>query len=727
MPCTAGTLSTMGRRTDPETVIRSQVVLEEHDVAPDGRFAVVVRRFVQGDRYRSHLWLVPLVGRGRPIQLTSGGVRDASPRISADGAAVAFRRTIAPSRLRDTTGRSSDPDGETARLRVIPLGGGYQPGKPWAIRTPHERSVGEIAWSPDAGQLAFTMDADPPRFIVGPEPKPGESPTARRITRIDWRVDEVGHVDRWQHLNLVEARPGARPRQLTSGDWGVSGIAWSPDGRTIAFVADPRPDADVRPRTSIWTVAVGLPDAGVAAVAAPKEVLSVGGAVHSPAWSPDGRWIAAVGMVDADAVDDTSPGIVVGPAAGGAAPWALAPGLDRPIGAWYDTDLEGWTASARTAPCWLDAATIVAVVSDRGRAAPWRFDIDPATGRSVREPTPLANGDVITHSLAVAVNPTAPRDSRVTLLACLGSRPLELVTVAPWPSSASPNAESHADPRMRTTFGGRWAHRLDWPVMRMVEAPGPGGPIETWIASPADNPDSPLPTVVDIHGGPLGAWGPAPSIEHVLLCARGYRVLLPNIRGSTAFGRDWIRPQLGDWGGVDAADVHAAIDHAVALGVVDPDRLGVIGLSYGGFMANWLVGTSDRFCAAVSENGVANQVSDWANSDSGVEFNRMALLGTPLDAEGMAALWRQSPLAHVADIRTPLLLLQGEADMRCPPSDSEQLFVALRVLGRTVEYVLYPEESHVYVAAGRPDRRIDRMNRVLDWFDRYLLERLPTS
>ena len=155
-------------------------------------------------------------------------------------------------------------------------------------------------------------------------------------------------------------------------------------------------------------------------------------------------------------------------------------------------------------------------------------------------------------------------------------------------------------------------------------------------------------------------------------------------------------------------------------GSADPDRLGVIGLSYGGFMVNWLIGTSSRFRAAVSENGVTNQISAWANSDTAVEYNRMSLLGTPLDTEGVARLWRQSPLANVAEIRTPLLMLQGEADMRCPPADNEQLFVALRVLGRTVEYVLYPEESHVYMAAGRPDRRIDRMTRMLDWFDRFL-------
>ena len=153
-----------------------------------------------------------------------------------------------------------------------------------------------------------------------------------------------------------------------------------------------------------------------------------------------------------------------------------------------------------------------------------------------------------------------------------------------------------------------------------------------------------------------------------------------------------MRPLRGDWGGVDADDCHAVLDALVERGLADPDRLGVIGLSYGGFVTNWLVGTSDRFRAAVSENGVANQVSAWANSDCGPDYCVSAELGDAVTADGVASLWRQSPLRHVDSIRTPLLILQAEEDLRCPAADAEQLFVALRWLRREVELVLYPEE-----------------------------------
>jgi dipeptidyl aminopeptidase/acylaminoacyl peptidase len=698
----------MPRRPDPASLVRAQVVLDEHDMSADGRFAVVVRRFVVADRYRSHLWLIPLAGGGKPIQLTDGPVRDTGPRLAPDGSAVAFKRSAAATPGRRHRSTAADRTEEVTRLRILPLApDGAPAAAPWAIRTPRERSVGEVAWSPAGDRLALTIEVDPPRLLVGTPPTGDDAPVARRLTTLDFRWDEEGYLDRWSHLHVVDARRGATPRQVTEGDWGVAHVAWSPDGKGIAFAANRRADRDLEPWQSIWTVALDRRRPR----AEPREVLRLGGDVDKPAWSPDGRWLVATGYVDAEAKDDTSPELVIAPSDGSAAPRAIAPQLDRPVGSWNDTDLHGWMASSRTAPLWVDDRTIVAVITDRGRSVPWRFDVEPATGAAIGAPRPLTTEDLTAYSLAATSDPGVPRDRRVTVVGCLGDRPMELFTLA---------LDATTAPRRRTTMGGRWANRFAWPVMRNVMAPGEGGPIETWIASPANAGDEPLPTIVDIHGGPLGGWAPAPSLEVVLLCSRGYRVLLPNIRGSHGYGRDWIRPHLGNWGGPDAADVHAVLDHAIELGLADPARLGVIGLSYGGFLTNWLVGTSDRFKAAVSEAGVVNQVSAWSEGDAGAEFNRMALMGEPLTPEGVDKLWRQSPLRHVGAIRTPLLILQGEADLRCPMSDSVQLFYALRVLRRTVEMVVYPEEFHVYAVSGRPDRRIDRHARMLEWFDRFV-------
>jgi dipeptidyl aminopeptidase/acylaminoacyl peptidase len=373
------------------------------------------------------------------------------------------------------------------------------------------------------------------------------------------------------------------------------------------------------------------------------------------------------------------------------------------VGNWGDSDLTGWQVDQRPGPVWTAPGEIIALVTDRGRSLPWRFHVDGTTGQPLGDPHRAAAGDAMANHLAAA-------GDAITVIATVGARPPELYTVGPDGALLA-----------LTTMGGAWLDRVAWPDMRVLEAPGPGGPIEMWVASPAGAGDGPLPTVVDVHGGPLGAWSPAPSLEVALLCARGFRVVLPNIRGSISYGREWIAPQLGEWGGPDADDVHAALDHAIALRLADPDRLGALGLSYGGFMVNWLVGTTDRFKAAASENGVTNQVATWATSDSGPEYCRAARMGDPTTPEGVAQLWRQSPLRNVASVHTPLLMLQSESDRRCPASDNEQFFVALRHLGRTVEFVLYPDEYHVVQASGRIDRRVDRMTRMLDWFERFLL------
>ncbi len=602
------TLSRMPRRPFVPEDIRRQVVVEEHDLSSDGDVAVVGRRSVRANQYVRHLWAIPLTGggRGRPRRLTSGRVKDGWPRISPDRRRVAFIR-------RYPSGRHPE-----VVIGLVSIDGG----RVLELRPGDHGSIEALEWSPRGGRLAYSAEVDPPRFLVGDVPpisrRPSksdedDSPTARRITRTDWRLDGSGHLDRWSHLFVVEARLGARAKRVTAGDWGVEHLAWSPDGRTVAFTADRGPEPDLHPRPTIWAVNVD------AKTPRPREVLAPAGWANHPAYSPDGRWLAAIGILEGDPFDDVSPGIIVGPSDGSAPPHAIAPDLDRPIGNWADTDLNGWLVDGRPGPVWMGRDRIVAAVSDRGRSRPWRFDLpDGPTG--LADASPLVDGDLTTHSLGVSAAAGV-----VSWLGTVDARAMELMTIdarRPHGDASARGDGSRPAPRTRTTMGSAWQRQHPLPEMTLVKAPGAGGPIETWVASPPDAADRPLPTVVDVHGGPLGAWAPAPHIEVSLLVARGYRVVLPNIRGSATYGRDWIRPQLGDWGGVDAADVHAALDHVIDIGLADPDRLGVLGLSYGGFMVNWLVGTSNRFRAAVSENGVTNQVSDWANSDTGPEYSR---------------------------------------------------------------------------------------------------------
>ena len=555
---------------------------------------------------------------------------------------------------------TSDRENEITQVWLLPMEGGD------ATRlTEFKRGVTEFEWMPNGRAVAVIATDGESHVLVGEREK--GTATARVLRRVDWRSDDDGLLDHPTHVHLVQL--SGRARRLTEGPWFASCVTPHPDGTQIGFLADRGERRDIDPLAQLHVVDVRSRRVRVRS--------KLPGHAVRASFDADGTPVCVAVMRHPAMSDD--PQVLYRVERNGRAV-ALTAELDRFAG-------EGDTTDERLTIVHDDGNEIPFRVTDDGIGPPL---VDPALGPGVQA---VAEG---------------------------GGNTVALMTLG---SVSDPDVyavEPGVTPRQLTRSGQAWSRGRAQPVQEELEIRGPGGKIQAFVLSPPNARKRPLPTILEIHGGPTWAWNRSPNQDTKMWTSAGYRVVRPNIRGSYNRGRDWIAPLLGDWGGVDAADCHAVLNHLVKAGLSDPKRLGCYGNSYGGFMVNWLVGTSDRFAAAVSSNGVANQVAAFANCDVGVMYNESEGLGTTLTPEGIDSLWRQSPLRNVVNITTPLLILQGEADLRCPPADNEQLFVALRALEREVEYVLFPESSHGMRYLARPDRRVDRAERILAWFKKYL-------
>lgn len=684
-----------GRRTITAEDICAIRVINDLQVSPDGtRVAFSLRSIDRAqNRYRSTIWVVSLEAAHEPPRRLTAGPSDTQPRWSPDGRFLAF-----------VSDRSGDK-----QLWAIAIDGG----EAWQL-TNHERGVSDPVWSPLGNAIAYLSRGTPrPAGEGANASQPANSAgDVRVVTRLKYRADGEGFIgDQPRHLWVIPfAGPPQRddpvlpqPRRLTDGDWDDSDPAWSPDGRAIAFSSNRTPDRDINTVSDIWVVTVA-PETEAGAL---RKLTGSLGPARAPAWSPDGRLIAYLGHTnppDTGLATNTQLWCVPADGVDGTAAQCLSDVLDRSLANHILGDLRA--GQETLAPHWTpDGRWIYTLVSDRGCCHVVRFS---AAGGEVER--------VVGGERQVYAFDLTPDGHGVVFAA---SSPLE-----PGECFIARRGEGE---RCLTQVNSEWLGqvRLSAP-QRLLYRSFDGQEIEGWLLRPPDaEPGRRYPLILYIHGGPHALYGYTFMHEFQFLAARGFAVLYTNPRGSQGYGQHFAACIRQGWGTLDYQDVMAGVEAALRFNDIDPQRLGVAGGSYGGYLTNWIVGHTDRFKAAVSERSVTNLYSFYGTSDIGWYFAEFEVGGTP--QENARAYLEHSPIAYADRITTPLLILHSENDLRCPIEQAEQLFAALKRRGRTVEFVRFPDEDHNLSRSGQPRHRIERLHRIAGWFERYLTETPPAN
>jgi dipeptidyl aminopeptidase/acylaminoacyl peptidase len=628
-------------------------------ISPDGsRVAFVVTRIDrEASEYRSAIWTAPLDGSAEPRPFTSGEKRDTTPRWSPDGTQLAFA---------SNRGDEKAP----SALYVIPAEGGEA-----RKLTDEKESVEAIVWSPDATRIAYSVRVRDDAYEEEEERK--RAP--RRFKRVFHKLDSVGWTgDRRKQLFVVDVASG-ESTQLTSGDFENDGPTWSADGKTIVFEGLRDEDWDTKLVNRLYAV----PADGSGE---PRALTGDDGSYSSPAFSPDGARIAyhftvedgtyphhsQIGVMDADGTNTR----------------LLTESLDRQCAPYPDS----------REPIW-DGDRVVFTVEDGGNV----------------------------HAYAVAADGSAPPEKVVDGELVVGGVDVREGRIAYTAGSHTTMRELFVDGEQRTDVGKEFtAGRELLQPERFSAVSADGYEVDAWIVRPPGfDPAEKYPAILTIHGGPFTQYGTAFFDEFQVMASGGYVVLFSNPRGGSGYSEEHGRAIRGPlngagpgWGTRDYEDLMAVVDTALEkFDFVDADRLGVIGGSYGGYMTSWIIGHTNRFKCAISERAVNNLVSMFGSSDLFWIFERQ--FGGPL-WENVDAYLEKSPATYASAMETPVLVLHSEQDLRCNIEQGEHLFTALRLMGKEVELLRFPAESHELTRSGSPLHRVMRFEAVLDWFDRYL-------
>lgn len=681
---------------------------------PDGqRIAVTVTTIdPEENQYRSHIWLIHTPSRDT-TPFTASAKSESSPQWSPDGKWLAFL---------------SNRQDDKQQVFVMPTQGGEA-----HQVTSLKDGVQLFRWSPDSHNIAFTAnvrewakDDDSRKEEADKSPREKHTDDVKVIRRTWYRMDGRGYFgNQRNHLYVVNVHSMTTPWKhggntgsvaavqvstlptcrLTEGPFDVDSFDWAPNGEHIAFVANLEADADETMCRYLYHLPVIVPVAaghGQTPVTHAQRLFASPQSVEHPRYSPDGRYIAFYGN-DMEHAGYTQNQIWVYHVDTGQVQ-CLTGHLDEAFGDVVVTDTR---ASASLDLCWSEHNRyIYSTVSHRGMTQLVR--IHSGTG----EVEWLTSGD---HCLyAYSLN---RRGSTAAIVKATPSDPgnvfaLELPAVP---------GEACAQRRL-TNWNADWLGEVELAQPQRFPFVSDGIEMDGWVMFPA-NADltKPIPTVVQVHGGPMAMYGNSFFFEFQLIAASGVAVVFSNPRGSMGYGQAFCSCIRGDWGKLDFQDVEACIETALKRFPLDEKQLAIAGGSYGGFMSAWAIGHTERYKAAIVMRACINEYSMFGTCDVGF-LDELDFGCKPW--ENVAPYVAVSPIASADKIKASVLIIHSENDLRCPIEQAEQLYTALRVHRVPVEFVRFPNESHGLSRSGKPWHRVFRLEKIQQFLEAQLVHDL---
>jgi dipeptidyl aminopeptidase/acylaminoacyl peptidase len=646
--------------------------VDDPQISADGALVAytVATHSLKEDKSHTQIWVAPTAG-GEPLAMTVEKETSTHPRWSSDGKYLAFL--------------SSRNDGKTQVYLLNRQGGEAQK------ITDTAQDVDDFAWSPDSKRIALVLRDPTPEEIEeakektkdeaqgdteekDADSKKSKTPRPIVVDRYLFKVDETGYLDRRRtHLYVLDLAT-KKMTQVTSGDFDDESPAWSPDGRFLAFSSKrTMPDPDRNYDRNIFVVPADNTDKGVH----PTQVTTNPGSDAQPEWSPDGKWITYVTQLEPKLLEYSTKHVAVSPATGGEAK-LLTKSFDR------------MASDSRFSP---DGKFIYFIADDDGTQNLCKV---PLSGGEVTRPI---GGRLMLYSYTVAKN------GAVAASITTPEQPIEVFTM---------NSEG-GEPKRITHTNDVVMAQLKLTIPEYVKFKSKDGTmVAGYLYKPLDYVSGKTyPAILRPHGGPV--WSYYAEFTHLaqLFAANGYVVLYPNPRGSTGRGQDYAKAIFADWGNKDFQDDMAMVDYAIAQGLVDSDKLGVGGWSYGGISTDFIITQTTRFKAAISGAGSTLFDSMYGHDQYILDYETE--LGRPWEKRDV---WNHvSMYWKLADVTTPTLFMGGDFDWNVPILGGEQMYQSLKSLGKETELVVYPGEYHEFK---KPSHLKDRMERYLSWYAHYV-------